>query len=293
MVGKFLAVWFACAAFAQTGTAEATANAPAPTSATSAPARAYAFDVISIRQNKTLPPPAVLAQDGPTADGYRSHQGLLLLLLTAYVPQVSGAAVFAIDQVKGIPDWIMNESYSVDARIADVDRAEWQKPAAQKRMLQSMLQALLADRCKLVAHREVKESRVTSLVLAKDGPKFKETDPSVEHPGGRSLPFGGVVLSGEDGMSFYDTSMASLASFVSSLANQGRLVQDRTGLNARYDFALTFRKQSEPAEDADPEVSPLAQHVLSGLNKLGMKLESERGPVETLAIDHMERPSEN
>jgi len=29
------------------------------------------------------------------------------------------------------------------------------------------------------------------------------------------------------------------------------------------------------------------------LNDLGLKLESEKGQVETLVIDHMERPSEN
>jgi uncharacterized protein (TIGR03435 family) len=33
--------------------------------------------------------------------------------------------------------------------------------------------------------------------------------------------------------------------------------------------------------------------IVPMLNDLGLKLESEKAPVETLVIDHMERPSEN
>ena len=244
---------------------------------------------------------AVLKQDGPTADGYRSHQPLALLLLTAYVPQVGGAAFYTIDKIKGLPDWMMSDGYDIDARIADEDRSEWQKPEMQKVMLRAMLQAMLAERCKLAVHREVKETQVTTLVVAKGGPKFKQTDPTVAHPDGQRMPFGGVLVGhGEDGMSFYDTSMASFASFLSSFANQGYPVQDKTGLTGRYDFALKFGKtaadeQQDESAAADPRGAgnPLGSLVLSGLNSVGLKLDSEKGQVETLVIDHMERPSAN
>jgi uncharacterized protein (TIGR03435 family) len=267
--------------------------------ATATPAKEYAFDVVSIRQNKSpmqmMGPQSGPPQFGPTGDGYRmSNMSLDLPLMTAYVPQVGGATFYAQDQVKGIPDWMNAERYDIDARIADEDRAEWQKPEAQKVMLQAMLQALLVERCKLAVHREVKEVGVSSLVLAKGGPKFKETDPTVEHPGGQKMPFGGVLVGhGEDGMSFYDTSMASFASLLSSWANGGRPVQDKTGLTGKYDFTLKFGKQDESADDADLGVSPLGEMILSGLNNVGLKLDSEKGQVETLVIDHMERPTEN
>jgi len=242
------------------------------------------------------------AQDGPTPDGYRSHQPLVLLLLTAYVPQVGGAAFYNFqDQIKGLPDWLLSDGYDIDARIANEDRAEWQKPDAQKVMLRGMLQALLAERCRLAVHRELKDSKVTTLVVAKDGPKFKETDPTVEHPAGETLSWGGVLVFNQNGMSFYDTSMASFGSFLSSLANQGHLVQDKTGLTGQYDFTLKFGKptadeqQDDSTAAADPRSgrTPLASMILSGLNNLGLKLDSEKGQVETLVIDHMERPSEN
>jgi uncharacterized protein (TIGR03435 family) len=265
-------------------------NGQTSANAGSAPVRAYAFEVISIRRNKTPTTLEVLAHDGPTADGYRNHSPLLLPLLTAYVPQAGGAAFYTFDQIKGIPDWLVGERYDVDARIADQDRAKWKKPAAQKAMLASMLQSLLTDRCKLAVHREMKETQVTSLMVAKGGPKFKETDPTVEHPDGQRLPFGGViVLRGEDGMSLYDISMASFASFLSSQANEGRPVQDKTGLSGRYDITFKSAKRGEPADDEDPGSS----EILSGLNNLGLKLDSEKGQVETLVIDYMERPSDN
>jgi uncharacterized protein (TIGR03435 family) len=252
-----------------------------------APAKTYAFDVISIRQNKT-PMPMEMHQFGPTGDGYRmTGQPLLLLLLTAYVPRTGTAVFYANDLIKGLPDWV-GEQYDMQARIADEDRVEWQKPESQKAMLQAMLQRMLAERCKLVVHREVKETRVTSLVVAKGGVKFKETDPTVKHPDGQKLPWGGVMVpGGEDGMKFYDTSMASLASFLSSMANGGRPIQDKTGLAGRYDITLKLG-----TADADAE-SPLASMIASGLSGLGLKLDSEKGQVETLVIDHMERPSEN
>jgi uncharacterized protein (TIGR03435 family) len=304
MIGKILAVGFVCAgaAFGQTATAPAAASTPAvansaPTStaipapaatAAASPSRAYAFDVISIRQIKVPFTRAMAAQDGPTPDGYRSHQPLVLLLLTAYVPQVGGAAFYNFqDQIKGLPDWLLSDGYDIDARIANEDRAEWQKPESQKVMLRGMLQALLAERCRLAVHRELKDSKVTTLVVAKDGPKFKETDPTAEHPGGQKLPFGGVMVLNKDGIHFYGASMASLASILSVMANQGP-VQDKTGLTGLYDF--TF---APPADDVDPGISPLAAMFLSGLNNLGLKLDSEKGQVETLVIDHMERPSEN
>jgi uncharacterized protein (TIGR03435 family) len=268
----------------------ASAPATAATRTKTVPSNAYAFEVVSIRRNMN---PQGTLQFGVTADGYRAtNVPIFLLFNTAYTPQVGAAESYGIDQLKGLPDWI-NERYDIDARIADEDRAEWQKPESQKVMLQAMLQAMFADRCKMVVHREVKEVAVYSLVVAKGGPKFKETDPTVEHPGGIKLPWGGVVIPSASGLSFYGTSMASFASFISNL---GRPVQDKTGLTGKYDIALKPPAPSGPApgEQQDgPTASDPGFGVDSALSDLGLKLEPGKGQVETLVIDHMERPSEN
>jgi uncharacterized protein (TIGR03435 family) len=108
-------------------------------------------------------------------------------------------------------------------------------------MLPVMLKAMLADRFKLVVHREMKEVPVYTLVLAKGGPKFKDTSPDEPHPGTVAIPGGGGFMAPGDGggkVRFIDTTMATFASISSNLA--GHTVQDRTGLTGRYD--LSFQK---------------------------------------------------
>jgi len=317
MIGKILTVGFVCAgmvvgqAAGQTGSAPAavggatTQTATAATAAAAAPAKAYAFDVISIRQNKTPMQGGMgMPVFGATGDGYHmANQSLLIPLITAYVPQAGSTAFFnPQDQIKGLPDWFNTERYDVDARIAEEDRAEWQKPDAQKVMLQAMLQAMLAERCKLTVHREVKEVGVSSLVLAKGGPKFKVTDPTVEHPNGFNLPWGGTMVmdfsKGSGTMSFYGATMASFASMISSWGNGGRPIQDKTGLTGKYDITLKLGDMMMGPQQGEQQGGPAANDPGASItsllqDQLGLKLESEKGQVETLVIDHMERPSEN
>ncbi|MGA1984264.1 MAG: TIGR03435 family protein [Acidobacteriaceae bacterium] len=280
-----VALVFASAALAQTATnqSHATATTVASSAAAAsvpAPTKTFAFDVVSIRQRKTPPQLEDVQQLGPTADGYRNHWSMLGLLLTAYTPQIGGALAYAPDQVKGLPEWVTNERYDVDARVADADRPAWQNPVAQKQMLQSMLQSLLAERFRLVVHREVREASVSSLVVAKGGPKFKQTDPTAKPSDGFRMPDGGIEVTRQDGLGFYGTSMANFASFLVGW-NRGGAIQDKTGLTGRYDIILKFAP-SEPGDE-----------VLSALPSLGLKLDTQKSQVETLVIDHIERPSEN
>jgi uncharacterized protein (TIGR03435 family) len=300
MIGKVLAVGLVCAGMAMGQTASAPAASGA--AATATPAKAYAFEVVSIRQNKT--PPQMMRQQtgppqfGPMPDGYRmTNMSMIVPIITAYVPQVAGSASYTPDQIKGLPDWLMTERYDIDARIGDDDRVEWQKPEAQKAMLQAMLQAMFAERCKLAVHREVKEVGVSSLVVAKGGVKFKETNPAMEHPDGMKLPWGGVMVPNKDAMNFYGTSMASFAATMSMFGNGGRPIQDKTGLTGKYDIAMKFTADMASAQNQQQSATaasdPGGSMIAPMLNDLGLKLESTKGQVETLVIDHMERPSEN
>jgi uncharacterized protein (TIGR03435 family) len=225
---------------------------------------------------------------------------LLLPIITAYIPQ-TGAAAFMGDQIKGLPDWVMRDAYDIDAKVSEEDMAEWQKPASQKTMLPVMMQSLLEDRFKLAVHREIKDAPVYLLTVGKGGPKFKETDPTVEHPDGIKLPWGGVVVASANGATLYGTSMASLATLLSSFGGQGagRQIQDKTGLTGRYDITLKPPDMGPPPPPSpgDAGGAALASDPTSMLftlvEGLGLKLESGKQPVETLVIDHIERPSEN
>jgi uncharacterized protein (TIGR03435 family) len=73
----------------------------------------------------------------------------------------------------------------------------------------------------------------------------------------------------------------------SNLGNQlGRIVVDKTGLAGVYDWVLEW--------DPDPTVESTRPSLFTALQQqLGIRLEAQRGPVETLVIDSANRPSEN
>ena len=121
------------------------------------------------------------------------YTSLHQLILTAYrlkPHQLSG------------PDWLRTQRFDIAAKLPD---------GAAKELLPEMLQSLLADRFKLVIHRETREQAVFALVVAKGGAKLtpaaQDADaPITDTPGsrplsspngdGRMLPDGGFALSG-------------------------------------------------------------------------------------------------
>jgi uncharacterized protein (TIGR03435 family) len=258
-------------------------------------AKPVAFEVVSIRQNVS----GVYAQTvGPTADGYRMiNLPMAVPLITAYLPQIGSATVFTADYIKGMPDWVTKDHFDIDAKMSAEDLSEWQKPSSQPGMLRAMLQALLVDRCKIAVHREVKETAVYSIVVGKNGPKFKPTNPEEKHEG-MKFPFGGIVRGGNGTIELYAAPMSSLAAMLSSMGPHGvtgRQVQDKTGLTGLYDFIIPKPQATEgqPGEGNGTTASDPGGVPAGLLDSLGLKLVAGKAPVETLVIDHIERPSAN
>jgi bla regulator protein blaR1 len=97
--------------------------------------------------------------------------------------------------------------------------------------------------------------------------------------------------------------------FAQVLSRQiGRLVVNKTGLKGNYDFTLKwtpdegqgkmFAGPKDPGDGRAGEAAPPADasgpSIFTALQEqLGLKLESQRGPVETIVIDHVEKPSGN
>jgi uncharacterized protein (TIGR03435 family) len=77
-------------------------------------------------------------------------------------------------------------------------------------------------------------------------------------------------------------------------------VRDETGLKGLFDAELRFMPQPLRATSSSTGQSdtalpdPSGQPIFAALQEqLGLKLESSKGPVEVLVIDHIERPTEN
>ena len=252
--------------------------------------KALTFDVVSVRQN-------VDGGDrlfGPTPNGYRmTNSSLLVPIITAFVP-TSGSPLFAPASVTAVPDWVRESRYDIEAKISEADLADWQNPKLQPAMLRAMLQAMLRDRFKLEVHHDRKDVATYSLLLRKGGPKFKETTPGEPHPAGRTLPGDGGVMVVEGAnqlIHFYAVSMANFAFLLSDLLK--RPVVDKTGLTGKYDLAMTRPSDMSPSTSQQGTAPDPEPTVFSALEDLGLKLEGAKGSVETLVIDHLERPSEN
>jgi uncharacterized protein (TIGR03435 family) len=258
-----------------------------------------AFAAASVRRNvsgtESCDPEHLYVTD----DGFRMTRcPLIVALFMAYVPADGAFMGFSTDgRVVGVPDWMKSELYDIDARVDEADMAAWKDPAKQREMMRAMLQSLLMERCKLAVHREMPERPVYALVVAKNGPKFQEAK-SVEsaailkeHPNAGAVPGGGGMFSmGANGsVDFYATPISSLAVVLSNKA--GRVVVNKTGLTGRYDIELEM-PQPGPAA-ADGTQNPGASIFTIVQEQLGLRLESTKEPVETLVIDHVERPAEN
>jgi len=145
---------------------------------------------------------------------------------------------------------------------------------------------------------------VYALVVAKNGPKLREAKPGDTYAkgiqdegrpaGAETLEFGPGQLTGQ---------ALPIALLVQQLMNQpelgGRLVLDRTGLTGTYDYRLQWtpeRLRSNPSQGPDTALPPDSSgpSLFTALQEqLGLRLESTKGPVDTVVIDHIERPSEN
>jgi uncharacterized protein (TIGR03435 family) len=87
-----------------------------------------------------------------------------------------------------------------------------------------------------------------------------------------------------------------MAASLSGAAGLDRPLSDHTGLTGTFDFTLEWTPEMRgplpPGADAQPEPSgPTFQESLR--QQLGLKLESQKGPLDILVVDHVEHPSEN
>ena len=194
--------------------------------------------------------------------------------------------VFAY-QLSGGPAWIGTERWDIEART---DGVQGRLPRAQS---DALLRALIEDRFQLKARRETKEMLFYALAAAKNLWILKAHSGSSEPSEARF---------GRGSATFSDFSMGRLAAY---LAMQlGRPVIDRTGIHGSYDFSLEWTPA--PGEGgpeaiglpARAEISPPADSngpsIFTALEEqLWLKLEPQKGPVDIIVIDHVERPSEN
>jgi uncharacterized protein (TIGR03435 family) len=263
------------------GQGNATQSGAAPQTA-NAVAKLPSYEISSVKPNKSIDCPFRL---GPTQDGFDAQCVTLLLLIR----DACGMLKFTDDRILGAPDWAKSDKFDVAAKVDSSDVEELQKLSRDQRGM--MLEALLAERFKMVIHTETRELPVFALVIAKNGPKLKEATP--DDKGMMRLTRGMLV-----GQGIPITSLANMLMQQREL--EGRTVLDKTGLSGKYEVTLQWMPEDQaspgPADGAQTTAPPSdsGPSIYTALQEqLGLKLESTKGPVEFLVIDHVERPSEN
>jgi uncharacterized protein (TIGR03435 family) len=240
------------------------------------------FDVISVKPNKDSNGTRVQF----TPDGMRGTGVTVRFLL------YEGFGGINSNQVIGEPGWASTDGFDIEARVLPADVPTLAKMTFEQR--RTMFQSILADRFKLAVHHETREMPVYVLTLAKGGPKFKETVP--DSTAGEPHRKGTMINRGK-----ITASDAQISTLVTILARQlGRPVVDKTGLTGDYDYTVEYTPDdgappprppdgSAPAAAPDPGAS-----IFTALQEqLGLKLESTKGPVDVVVIDHIEKPTEN
>jgi uncharacterized protein (TIGR03435 family) len=272
------------------------------------------FDVASVKKNANAPSPTTVNSNIPLGpqDLFSPTGGLLSSTNWSLVQYMIFAYKLTPSQFQSVqsqlPKWANTDRYDIQARVAG-------NPT--KDQFRLMMQALLADRFKLAVHYEIKQQPILALVLDKPGklgPKLQRhpdespcsTAPAAGPSGPATVAGGfpescgamnGWPVSGRIHIGARNVPMEMIATYLTNpqLLGVDRPVLDKTGLPGKYDFIVEFTPEINgplpPGNFQPDESGPTFLEALK--EQLGLKLDSQTGPVPVIVIDHVEQPSEN
>ena len=255
-LGLVLAVGlFAASPFVATEVAMGQASASA--------AKAPAYDVVTIKLNKSGENRTSVWIEGPTFTA--TNLPLKRLLESAYDIKA--------DLISGLPDSMNSLCFDVTAKMLDPDPEALKKLRDKDKM--KLLFPVLLERFHLRAHKETRTLPIYELQLAQGGSKLKQVTGDGD---------GTVSMNGRQ-MVLKNMDAGRLAGFLSDVVQ--RKVVDKTGLKGSYDLDLTWTPEGAEQNDGPPVIFTAVQE------QLGLKLVPAKGPVEVLVVDSIEMPTEN
>jgi bla regulator protein blaR1 len=254
-----------------------------------------AFEVASVKPNKTGDGRVMLGLQ-PGGRFTATNVALRMLLRQAFNVQEF--------QLVGGPDWIGSDRFDVVAKAPD--GGEFNADA-----MRPMLRSLLVERFKLVVHTDTRDMPIYALMKARTdgrlGPNISAAaidcaavmrgrrggpPPPLPQPG-QKMECG--FMMGPGRMNAGGMPMSQLAQALSPQV--GRIVLDKTELTGNYDFEMTYAPEGFAGpppllNGAPPPVDPNAPTLFTALQEqLGLKLDSQRGPVDVVVIDSVDQPT--
>jgi uncharacterized protein (TIGR03435 family) len=245
---------------------------------------AFAATVCLFSQTLATPPAFEVASVKPSNPQARIPAGMFtypggrvvanLCTLEYLIEQAFDVPSF---QITGGPGWIKNDRFDIEAKppasslSSKANPFNFKLPPNDEQ--RQMLQTLLADRFQLKFHRENREGLVYALTKSNKALKLQDSKNKEEYPWAGIGP----------GLVGTNISMPQFAKRLAAVF--GHPVLDQTGLTGSFDFRFEYHSD-------DPHPDPISS-VITSIQGLGLKLEVSKGPVETIVIDHAEKPAEN
>lgn len=272
------------------------------------------FEVASVKQNKCGPPPKCPIDSNIElipGDAYAPTGGFFTATNWYLMPYIVFAYKLDANAYQSmapqLPKWASTELFDIQARAANSNPT--------KDQMRLMMQSLLADRFKLVVHTEPRQLPVLALVLDKPGKLGPQLRQHLDDPPCQSVasstagppPIAGgypaicgysagrpVATPGHRGMGGRNVTMQLIGGSFSAQGQLGRPVLDRTGLSGNFDYIIEWTPAPMPQPGADVQTEQTGTTFIEALrDQLGLKLESQTGPVDVLVIDHIEEPTSN
>ncbi len=188
-------------------------------------------------------------------------------------------------QITGGPEWMKTEKFDVLIQPNMPGR-----PSTVQ--MRSILRKLLADRFKLTFHHAQKELPVYGIVAAKGGPKLTPATADSVAANTAAIGFS------EAAMTVSYATMTEFASLMQRYVALDRPIVDHTGISGKYDFKLSWAP--DPSQFNGDSPWPITNDINSPPSlytaiqeQLGLKLQPIKEPIDVLAIDSVEKPSEN
>lgn len=246
-------------------------NIPSQTSTTRP-----AFDVVSIKPAK---PNTLGSSSGFHGETFTASNTTLSKLI-----QYEAYGIPA-PRIIGIPPSLSSAAFDIEAKFdPSIYRSTQLVARGQDSMQMQMVQQLLADRFKLTVHSEMRELPIYALAVAKGGPKLRVAKDANDGP---------HITARKGHLEAQNVTTAGLVnSLTRVLSNElGRIVVDKTNLTGAYDLILNWTPDTGSPEG---ETDTSAPSIFTAIQEqLGLKLESVKGPVPVLIVDHAEMPSPN
>jgi uncharacterized protein (TIGR03435 family) len=182
-------------------------------------------------------------------------------------------------QVSGGPKWIDSDRYDVEAKVGG-------GMTPGKQQMKAMLQKLLAERFGLIVRHEYKEMPVFVLEAGKGRQKLQPT----KHP---EAPMTFRVAQRRQ-ITAQNAPLESLTEALTWML--GRPVLDRTDLKGSFDYHLEWSPDELQllSQDAPSQKDDNAPSLAGALQEqMGLKLVSQKGPVDLITVEKAERPTAN